>query len=329
MELFDKKIEIEKKEEKESAFIFFKKALIVLQVVIGLLALCWSFYLIYISDDYSTGEVFCVLIGIVGLTNFAFLIPWTIYAYLKGNFMDRIDNFVTQELMNKLNEIIFSKTAGKKIIKSQFASIFSAEQKTYQLLTGNSGYQFYYELRCVMYALEDKIYFFAAPTNDADVLKSLNFENLNEFSLPASQIVSYRLSGDRHYVPTISGGGGGMFGGAMAGGSVFGGIQPITTEIKRIDERTTTITYMVDEDSYEFLTLDADAYDFLKIICPEKDEKVISMKLATSGDTNSTVSTTKKSDSTISEIEKYYELMQKGILTEEEFNDKKKSLLNK
>ena len=330
----DKDKEIDKNEaleETKTKFKNAKKIILISFVGIGFLVLIWSLYLFCVGNDSDAAICIMLVFWIV------LAMTWGIYAYLKKiRISDKEDEHVLKQLTKKLDKKFSSIIEDKKVIHSTLTKIISVEPEAYQLLTGvkDSPIKDCFTLSYHMCALEDKILFFLYPPDDLDLMKKINIDNAREFSLDISQIVNYRLTGDKHYVSDVSGGGvnvgGAIIGGLLAGGvgAIIGGTNGVSTEIKQIDERATIITYK-DEEIYKYLILDANAYDFLKIICPEKDEKVISMKLATSGDTNCTASTTKKSDNTISEIEKYYDLLQKGILTEEEFNDKKKSLLNK
>lgn len=328
----DKKIEEnEALENTKIKFKHAKKIILVSFIGIGFLVLIWSLYLFCVGNDSAAAICIMLVFWIV------LAMTWGIYAYLKKiRIYEKEDEHVLKQLTKKLDKKFSSIIEDKKVIHSTLTKIISVEPETYQLLTGVKDFPILDRLTLMYYmcALEDKIVFFVSAPNDLNLIKKINIDNAREFSLDISQIVNYRFVGDKHYVSDVSGGGvnvgGAILGGLIAGGvgAIIGGTNGVSTEIKQIDERATIITYK-DEELYKYLILDADAYDFLKIICPEKDEKVISMKLATSGDTNSTAITTKKSDNTISEIEKYYDLLQKGILTEEEFNDKKKSLLNK
>ena len=324
----DKKIEEnEKLENTKIKFKNAKKIIIVSLVEIGFLILIWSIYLFCLGS-------FDVPIYIIVVFLIVCVMTWGIYAYLKKvHIFEKEDENVLKQLMRKLDKKFSSIIEDKKVIHSTLTKIISVEPEAYQLLTGVKDFPILDRLTLMyhMCALEDKIVFFVSAPSDLDLIKKINIDNASEFSLDISQIVNYRFVGDKHYVSDVSGGGvsvgGAILGGLIAGGvgAIIGGTNGVSTEIKQIDERATIITYK-DEELYKYLILDADAYDFLKIICPEKDEKVISMKLATSGESNSTTTTTKKTDDAISEIEKYYDLMQKGILTEEEFNDKKRGL---
>ena len=153
--------------------------------------------------------------------------------------------------------------------------------------------------------------------------------NISRQNISIDNVISFIRQGDVYTETNVSGGGssigGAVVGGVIAGGTgaVIGSRKKIKTENKRIDERKTILEYKdkyTDKKCYMFF--DSTAYEVLLKLIPQKEinfsnkENII------------------KSDNKINEeiafnnIRELAKLKDEGILTEEEFQAKKKQLLN-
>lgn len=156
---------------------------------------------------------------------------------------------------------------------------------------------------------------------------------LHYVSIPVDDIVFYYIDGDIRYQSIVSGGEiisekssikGAIIGGLIGGdaGAIIGSrpsvsTTGVTTKVVKKDDRTLVIRTHEGEHKTSLLSL----YDYLLKLIPEKDAKYISIHQS---------SGVNESDSKLdgpTEIRKYKELLDDGIITEEEFTAKKKQLL--
>jgi hypothetical protein len=104
-------------------------------------------------------------------------------------------------------------------------------------------------------------------------------------------------------------------------GVLLGGKNKMITINKEIDNRKTYLYYFEDGKNKQ-IVFTSNAYDELMKLIPEKEMSYIeNNKILDSGKT--------QNDTIYTDIEKLAELRDKSILTEEEFNKKKQSLLDK
>ena len=163
--------------------------------------------------------------------------------------------------------------------------------------------------------------------------------------IPLDNIIYFSKDGTLEHVSVVSGGGGSgggvNLGGAIAGGLLFGGvgaiigsqvdteikIDPIKTEIKKEDTRRAFLLYKDDSGSLIQQSFSHEYYDFFMKHFPHKEfSKVQFENLQTSNPTTEAPKTTSET-SNIENIKKYKELLDMGIITQEEFDAKKKQLL--
>lgn len=150
-------------------------------------------------------------------------------------------------------------------------------------------------------------------------------DGVGKHSLLIDNILSFTRQGDVHNETIIEGGGGGgssisgaVVGGVIAGeaGAIIGSrkkVNPITSKNIVVDKRQTIIEYK-DNDNIRYIFLNSEAYDILLQLIPNKEITFVNKKEV-------------KND-IYEKIEKLAELKEKGILTEEEFTNKKTQLLN-
>jgi len=174
---------------------------------------------------------------------------------------------------------------------------------------------------------EEKLCFF--PTI---ALRNSYYNTVN--SIPLKDIEYYAIQGNISKETKISGGGGEMggssIGGAIIGGVIAGGagaiigsrkggrIEPIKSEIITHDNRETFLNYFVDGVKRPVFFYYTDYPTLLKLI-PEKDYNNLFKRNVSKG----------SKPLFKEQLVDLADLKEKGIITEEEFNEKKKILLDK
>jgi hypothetical protein len=175
----------------------------------------------------------------------------------------------------------------------------------------------------------------------------LNFYGTNDcngvrkISIPIEYIQFYTRNGDCKVENIVEGGGvsvgkaiiGGIVGaiigvvlmgtvGMFIGfgiGALLTGRNKVTTTNKEIDNRKTYLNYLENNENKRMVFTSRDFDELLKLI-PEKEMSYIE---------NNKIIESESQNDTYKDIEKLAELRDKGILTEDEFNNKKKLLLDK
>ena len=162
--------------------------------------------------------------------------------------------------------------------------------------------------------------------------------------IPVENIIYFSKDGTLEHVSVVSGGGasggGANLGGAIAGGILFGGvgaiigsrmhteikIDPIKTEIIKKDSRK---AYLLFKDENGDLVQQSFSYEYYNFFMKHFPHKEFS-KVQGNMDTTTPAVEEKKANpasSNIEEIKKYKELLDMGIITQAEFDLKKKELL--
>ncbi|MBU3135029.1 hypothetical protein KPL39_01980 [Clostridium gasigenes] len=155
------------------------------------------------------------------------------------------------------------------------------------------------------------------------------------FKISMKDIEYFSTQGEISSHTKISGGGGVVGGnsmkGAIVGGVIAGGagavigsrkkgvIEPIKSEIVKQDDRETFINYFVGGEKHSMF-FDFNNYTTLLKIMPEKDYNNVVNKAIKKGSNTSSIA---------EDIKSLSELKEKGILTDKEFDEKKKILLDK
>jgi hypothetical protein len=174
-----------------------------------------------------------------------------------------------------------------------------------------------------------------------------NWENYEEYSkdiekitsIPVEKVEYYRIIGEVFRENKISGGGGGgssikgaVVGGVIAGeaGAIVGSrkkVEPIQSEIITHDTRETTLNFFDENDKRCKLIFDHNSYQVLNDLIPEKEYDIVSsiksaniIKRLQGEDGNKTV---------FDQIRELAKLKEEGILSDDEFIEKKRKLLEK
>lgn len=156
-------------------------------------------------------------------------------------------------------------------------------------------------------------------------------------TLPISDIVMFKIEGNRQFVTETSGGGANIAGAAI-GGLLFGGAAAVVgsqvgTEIKattkEMDNRVVSLYYYLDKrlmvENIRSTNLDA-TISALRQLIPQKEELIVQLE----ANKEKQAATTKSINTNISaadELIKFKELLDSGIITQEEFDTKKAQLL--
>ncbi len=174
-------------------------------------------------------------------------------------------------------------------------------------------------------------------------------QGLPVFILKQKDLLYYAIEGDFYTKSDVTGGGGGTdYIGAIAGGLLFGpagaivasrketNIETVTTEV---DKRETILCYR-DNEIINMAYFDKEAYKVFKQLLPDKDVNVINnlskIVQGEMSDASNKPAEAKTNDQNIesnleedvfNKLEKLADLKEKGIITEEEFSEKKKKLL--
>lgn len=162
--------------------------------------------------------------------------------------------------------------------------------------------------------------------------KNVEFEPLGIRAILYENIEFYYKEGDIQYTSDVTGGGGLSLTGAIIGGIVAGGVGAIIGSCKSIDPIRTKVsthnatkTVLVYKDGDERVSEEYERhelYNYLLLKIPEKDLKTVQLSLANSNHTKNN-----SGASAADEIRKFKGLLDDGIISQEEFEMKKKQLL--
>ena len=146
-----------------------------------------------------------------------------------------------------------------------------------------------------------------------------------------NDILYYKIEGNVHHLSNVTGGGVNMQG-AVAGAIIGGGAAAIigsqlgtetTTQIVTQDDRKITL-YINENNRHETLTIGSrnveKTIEALRELIPNKEESVVQIESSKNANTTAAVSSA-------DELKKFKELLDCGIISQEEFDAKKKQLL--
>jgi hypothetical protein len=168
---------------------------------------------------------------------------------------------------------------------------------------------------------------------------SLSLDNVKVYLIPVSQIEYFSKRGEIFRENKISGGGGGgsSIGGAVAGGLIAGDVgavigsrkkvEGIKSELVTHDTRETFINYFDENKERQSLFFDNNAFQVLNDLIPEKEFNIVN-SLKSNMIINNQLQNIEKKTIT-DQLRELAKLKDDGIISEDEFFEKKKILLDK
>lgn len=163
--------------------------------------------------------------------------------------------------------------------------------------------------------------------------------------IPLDNIIYFKEIGKVDYLAKVNGGkinGGGVnTDGALAGGMIFGAagaivgsqlgteIQStgINTTVETVDTRQVSLRYKDSNDKIAEEIYPYEVFDFLMKVIPEKEITIVNLE-SQKEKTFTVFKESSQNNNRFEEIKKFKELLDCGIITEEEFQIKKAELLN-
>ena len=166
------------------------------------------------------------------------------------------------------------------------------------------------------------------------------------YIIPLNNIVYYQDKGDLTYSTSISGGGGSSksmsIGGSVLGGLLFGEagaiigsragtgvhINEVQSETIEHDNRYVILRYQDKIKGYVDIQLDYDTYDALNKLIPDKEYSYVSLNKETVALESGQIEQQKSFDEIpVKQLRQLKELLDDGIITQSDFDAKKKQLL--
>lgn len=190
--------------------------------------------------------------------------------------------------------------------------------------------------RVFIWKQDDNLCFFPTTPDAAD---NSSIDNIKKTIIPIKAIECFSTKGEIFRENKISGGGGGgssikgaVIGSMIAGdvGAVIGsrkGVNEIKSELITHDTRETVLDYFSDGMNKQSLSFTYEAFAALKDLIPEKEYAIVnSIKSSQIINKQFIPSEMKNVTDQIRELAK---LKEEGLITEQEFAEKKKQLLDK
>ena len=223
-----------------------------------------------------------------------------------------------------------------RVIREQINIPEKAKEITYYKSSENSPIKLTNSKNKVyIWKSEGNIFFF--PCNPAGI-DSISIADLRINTIPVSQIEYFSKRGEIFRESKISGGGGGgsSVGGAVAGGLIAGEagavigsrkkVNEIKSELITHDTRETFLNYF-DNNERHSLFFDIDAYQIFNDWIPEKEYNIV--HAIKSSEIIKTQINAESNKSVTDQLRELAKLRDDGIITENEFNEKKKQLLDR
>lgn len=166
---------------------------------------------------------------------------------------------------------------------------------------------------------------------DNNKLFMLNVDTYQCIIIPLDNIKYYRLIGQKYVTTEITGGGGGgtSIKGAIVGGLIAGEVGAVVGSRKKIDEVKGTstihdeqIVLMYSIDLGQVISFNSNAYEIFVKLIPEKEyNEVVESKI------EKNISNNEVTKNNVDIIREFKKLLDEGIISQDEFDKKKKELL--
>lgn len=249
-------------------------------------------------------------------------------------------------IINKLEESSGHDTIAVNLVKKTKKDVsdwFDCKNKKYKINIDNvlsirkEGYSRYFFQKYYYWTKDNSLFLF--PQKEDFIYQYINIKNSIEYceenaileSINISNIVYFKTVGDISYVTNVESTGvnvkGAAIGAAVAGdaGAIIGSRPKITSKVEEKDNRYVELKYK-DNGTIKTLEFDYTALSIFRNLFPEKEFEYVNFKSENLEEKNVTNDTT----TTLSleeKFEKLKSLKNSGLITEEEFSDKKKELL--
>lgn len=281
---------------------------------VGFIMMIGSFILMNIIDSSYSFIMLCICFIGIAFTFFGLII----------NKVEQFDsNEKVKENRREMSEWFDSKIKEYNINTDNIIPIRKKEYSIYLL------YKYYYWLKDKKLFLfpqkEDFIRLHVSANNSAKYCE----ENVKLININISDIIYFKLVGDISYATSIESTGtnvkGAVIGAAIAGdtGAIIGSRPQIKSRVEERDNRNIELKYK-DDGAIKTLRFAYAALDIFRDIFPEKEYEYAEFKPESLDEKDSKTVI----NSTLEEkFEKLRNLKNAGLITEEEFSDKKKELL--
>mgnify|MGYP004649610141 CR=1 FL=1 len=303
--------------------------LIVIQIILSV-AVFVIFGFCFIEEDvwYISGWIyeFSFLYGLLALIifNLICLVFWGIYvmqgAKAENNKYKDVRSILRSNLLKETSSSysVFVKNTDDS--NEALAGIIGLDEYTLQdlLLSELVENKIKQGIWCNIYKKDNQLIFSLSDNNSMAILNQIDLQHINRYIIPIAVIDHYTVTGEKYMVSNVEGGGvsvgGAVAGGLLAGGvgALLGGRKKISTKIQEVDDRQTELFFKSNNKTKCFI-MNYEACEILNKLIPEKNEK------------NQNKSVVKQSSA--EELSKYYELLQKGIITQKEFDKIKSDLI--
>lgn len=253
-------------------------------------------------------------------------------------------NFVKSELDKKKNEVLKNEEERKVNLVNELQENISMPKEAIKVWC-NKGLKHIEddmekrELSCkygyyVMFWKEQNNLYYTYGYNGN--YKYSDWEKFNGempvFKISDKDFLFYAREGE-FYIKTDVSGGGTDYGRAIVGGLLFGPAGAIVasrnktkTSTMEIDKRTTILYYKYNDELAD-AHFDKKTYNLFKSLFPSKDSSVVDRLSKLASKNVEQISSEKIEEDVYTKIEKLGNLKDKGYITKEEFNIKKKQLL--
>lgn len=258
-------------------------------------------------------------------------------SFLACIFMIPESKLIREDLNECINQTCATKKEEADILYDNFIKTFPDKIHPAQLLLENKAEELFCKGRVGIGVIEDTLFIFSTYNKTKEEFIQLIERERFDVNIPFKNIKYYRLHGEITREQHITGGGGGgtsiagaVIGGAIAGdaGAIIGSRKPteeIHTYYTTEDHRKTELRYK-ENDKEVSLMFSFSAFEFFESLFPEKNYDIVQEIKK-----NSIVQNTASGniDDITGKIEKLASLKEQGILTEEEFAQKKSELLER
>lgn len=206
------------------------------------------------------------------------------------------------------------------------------------LIDTDNEFNFEDDIPHYLWAIDSCVHFFPMAKyykyNETSSESKPDVSELKLKSIPIDSILYFEEAGELHKYTTVSGGGtslkGALLGYAVAEdvGAIIGSREPIKTTVVSEDDRRVELIYKSKDGNIENLEFTHDAYKVFKKLLPEKELRRITNLKASKKDEKVSKKKVQKSQAAKDKLKQLKEMMDEGLLTEDEFLEQKRKILD-